>query len=100
MRTISSSVLALGFIVAMAIGTSAPVIAQGVYVNGPGFGVQLGAPERSYQPEGYYQPENRRDRDGRYHNYYAGSNGEGRSFNGCPRHYTIQDGSCKPYRGY
>ena len=100
MRTISTSALTLGFIVATAIGTAAPVKAQGVYVNGPGFGVQVGAPEHNYQPERYYQPEYRSDRDGRSYNYYAGSNGEGRSFNGCPRHYTIQDGVCKPYRGY
>jgi len=23
-----------------------------------------------------------------------------RTWNGCPPHYTIQDGVCKPYRGY
>jgi hypothetical protein len=23
-----------------------------------------------------------------------------RQWNGCPRHYTVQDGVCKPYRGY
>ena len=29
--------------------------------------------------------------------YYRGPY---RTFNGCPPRYTIQDGVCKPYRGY
>jgi hypothetical protein len=28
--------------------------------------------------------------------YYRGYRG----WNGCPRNYTVQDGVCKPYRGY
>jgi len=29
--------------------------------------------------------------------YYRGPY---RTYNGCPRGYTVQDGVCKPYRGY
>jgi hypothetical protein len=31
---------------------------------------------------------------------YRAYRGPYRTFNGCPRGYTIQDGVCKPYRGY
>jgi hypothetical protein len=37
---------------------------------------------RFYQGRGYYRP-------GRY-----------RTWNGCQRGWTVQDGLCKPYRGY
>jgi len=37
---------------------------------------------RFYQGPGYYRP-------GRY-----------RTWNGCQRGWTVQDGLCKPYRGY
>ncbi|HEY6023811.1 MAG TPA: hypothetical protein VIV34_06495 [Pseudolabrys sp.] len=33
--------------------------------------------------------------------YYRGYGGGGwNTWNGCPPNYTIQDGVCKPYRGY
>jgi len=90
MYTLAKTALALGFVGAMAIGLSAPVQAQGIYLNGRGLGVQLGQPDRDYRYEG------RRDRDRRYYDYSPGY-GQG---NGCPRHFTVQDGACKPYRGY
>jgi hypothetical protein len=31
---------------------------------------------------------------------YYGYRGGYRSYNGCPFGYTVQDGVCKPYRGY
>src|SRR5690242_2310524 len=48
--------------------------------------------ERAYQRGGYYDGGPRyRYRDGR----------RSRDPNaGCPPHYTVQDGVCKPYRGY
>ena len=48
MRTIAKAFLPLGFIGAMALGTTAPVNAQGIYLNGPGFSVGVGSP-------GYYR---------------------------------------------
>ena len=50
----SKSLLALGFAGAMAIGTAAPSMAQGVYFEGPGFGVQVGRPY--YRHHYYYGP--------------------------------------------
>ncbi len=92
MRTIARAALALGFVGAMAIGTTAPVTAQGFNLNGPGLNVHIGPRERDYRPERDDQSERRDDRHGRYYDYSGG--------NGCPPHYTIQDGVCKPYRGY
>ena len=93
MRTIAKAFLALGFIGATALGTTAPVNAQGIYLNGPGgFSVGVGSP-------GYYQ----QDRGPRYYDYspgYQGYAGGGRDTgNGCPPGYTVQGGVCKPYRG-
>jgi|PersoiStandDraft_1058852.scaffolds.fasta_scaffold49686_2 Ni/Co efflux regulator RcnB len=59
---------------------------------GPGFGVQIEPRyERDYDEPRYY----RRDRDD-YRNYDR----RYRTRNGCPPRYTVQDGVCKPYRGY
>jgi hypothetical protein len=90
MYTLAKTAVALGFVGAMAIGATAPVHAQGVYLDGRGLNVQLGQPDRDYRHDG------RGDRDRHYYDYSPGY-GEG---NGCPRHYTVQDGACKPYRGY
>lgn len=49
----SKTLLALGFAGAMAIGTAAPSMAQGVYFEGPGIGVQVGRP---YYRHHYYGP--------------------------------------------
>jgi hypothetical protein len=93
MRTIPKAGLALGFVGAMALAYTAPAMAQGIYLNGPGIHIGVGGP-------GYY----RHDQGPRYYDYspgypgYAGGGGE--TYNGCPPHYTIQDGVCKPYRGY
>ena len=58
-----SKSFALGFIGAMALGTTAPVNAQGIYLNGPGgFSVGVGSP-------GYYQ----QDRGPRYYDYSPGT---------------------------
>ena len=58
----------------------------------PGYGVQIEPRyDRDYDEPRYY----RRDRDD-YRNYDR----RYRTRNGCPPHYTVQDGVCKPYRGY
>jgi hypothetical protein len=77
MRTLASTVLALGFVGAMAIGTTVPVMAQGVYFNAPGVHVRVGHP---------------------YHRHYYDYYGGGGTWNGCPPDWTIQGGVCKPYR--
>ena len=71
-------------------GATTPAAAQ--YYYGPGY----------YAPAPYYAPppryQRRYVRPPRYYSYgYANPYG---TFNGCPPHYTIQDGACKPYKGY
>jgi hypothetical protein len=81
MRTLAKIALALGFIGATAIGTTAAVQAQGVYF---GYG---------YYPQPYYHGYY-------YHRHYPryGYYGGGR-YNGCPPGWTWQGGNCAPYQG-
>jgi hypothetical protein len=77
-------------VVAAVISMSGPAVAQGIYLD-----LGLGGPRQGYQEE-YNQPriyrEERRDR-GYYRPQY-------RTWNGCQNGWTVQDGVCKPYRGY
>jgi hypothetical protein len=48
--------LALGFVGTIAAATPMPTLAQGAYIQGPGFGVEVGRPayrERYYEERGY-----------------------------------------------
>jgi hypothetical protein len=90
MRTVIKAALALGFVGAMAISASAPSRAQGAYVSGPGVDVRVGDSDWRY-----------RHRYRHYHRYggdYAYAPGHRRHM--CRYGYTVQDGVCKPYRGY
>lgn len=55
-----------------------------IFYSGPGYGAHL---EPRYE-RGYDERRYRQDR-----RYY-------RTTRSCPRNYTVQDGVCKPYRGY
>ncbi len=80
--------LALLILAAVAIFATAGGASAQVYYFGPGYGAQI---EPRYD-RGYRDD---RDHDRRYRR------GDYRSsWNGCPRNYTVQDGVCKPYRGY
>ncbi|MGA9894034.1 MAG: hypothetical protein WBQ55_17175 [Xanthobacteraceae bacterium] len=84
MRTIAKTVLALGFLGAIAIGGVAP--AQAFSIDAPGVHVHVGPHHRNWGPR-----------------YYDSAPGYGPGYYGyrdCPRGYTVQDGVCKPYRGY
>ena len=63
MRTLVRTAVALGFIGATAIGTTVPVMAQGVYFNAPGVHIGVGRP---------------------YHRHYYDYYGGGGTWNGCP----------------
>jgi hypothetical protein len=97
MKTITQTLLALGFVGAMAIGTTASTKAQSIGFYGPGVGVEI-----------VTRPYEHRDRrwDRRYdnqpyaHQYYRGPNSRYSTYQQCPPNYTVQDGVCKPYRGY
>jgi hypothetical protein len=97
MRTITYAALALGFVGAIAIGSSISTKAQEIIFGGPGVGIEI-----ITRP--YGQRHSRYDRyydNQRYaHQYIRGPNGRYNTWNGCPPNYTIQDGVCKPYRGY
>ena len=82
MRTLAKTALALSFVAALTVGSVVP--AGAFYINGPGFHVWVG----------HHHP--------RYYDYYPGPayGGGYNTWNGCPPYYTIQDGVCKPYRGY
>lgn len=71
---------------AAAIGAGTPAAAQGFYFNAPGVHIGVGRPYHHYR---------------RYYDYAPGYYGGGyATWNGCPPNFTIQDGVCKPYRGY
>ncbi len=92
MRTIVKIALALGFAGAMALGNTAPAMAQGFYLNAPGIHIGVGGP-------GYY----RHYQGPRYYDYSPGYYGNGPNCyaNGCcPPGMTVQGGACRPYRGY
>jgi hypothetical protein len=63
MQMIKRSMVALGFIGTIAGATATPAVAQGVYFEGPGFGVGVGRP--AYR-ERYYRGYS--DYDGPYMN--------------------------------
>ena len=86
-KGIAKPTFVLGFAGALAISYAAPAAAQ-ISINVPGVHIHVGRHHRHYYgppPAPYYG-----------NGYGGGYN----TFNGCPPMYTIQDGVCKPYRGY
>jgi hypothetical protein len=79
-KTLLGVGVATGLAAAAAIGASAPAAAQGFYFNAPGIHIGVGRPHHRYYGR-------------RYYNYAPG-------YYGCPQYYSMQDGVCKPYRGY
>jgi hypothetical protein len=63
------------------------------YGGGPYYGP---GPDYRYRYRERYYDDRYYGRDQRYH---APSRRWG-TWNGCAPHYTVQDGLCKPYRGY
>jgi hypothetical protein len=88
MKALMGAVLVIGAIISL----PSPAAAQGVYIDvGPGAG------QRPYYRD-YGEP--------RYYRYGGGGErgynrpGQYRTWNGCQPGWTVQDGRCKPYRGY
>jgi hypothetical protein len=87
MKGLTGAVLAMGAILSLAV----PAAAQGVYIDiGPGAGPR--PYYRDYDERRYYRNEGRGERGYRP--------GQFRTWNGCQPGWTVQDGRCKPYRGY
>jgi hypothetical protein len=89
MRTTIKAIAALGVLGATFFGSALPVLAQYYPYPPPPppppgyYGGYYGAPPPpppGYYGGGYYRPRG--------------------SWNGCPHGFTVQDGVCKPYRGY
>src|SRR5476651_1085 len=106
MRTMTQALLALGFVGAMAVGIPTMTVttakAQGVSIYGPGYEVDIGS-RPYYRDRRYYRDYN--NSYGAYGGHYPGRgssiyrDGGGNVF--CYRRgFTVQDGVCKPYRGY
>ena len=92
MRTITQALLALGFVGAMTVSTAVPTMAQ--YIYGPGVSVEIG-PNRDRYDRRYSRDY---DRSYAYDRRYQQRRYN--TWNGCAPNFTIQDGRCKPYRGY
>ena len=86
---VTRTLVALGFVGAMAIGTPAASLAQGVYIGPGGVGIDIGRPA---DRERYYRGD-RSDRSDRSYAYERGR------FGGC-RTVTIErdDGSVRTVR--
>jgi hypothetical protein len=81
MRNLAKFVLGICTFGALIAGSTAPGQAQYYYPYPP-------------PPPRYYYPPPPPPPYGYYPRRWGGT------YNGCPPHYTIQDGVCKPYRGY
>jgi hypothetical protein len=88
--------LAIGTAAAIDVANPGVAKAQGFAIDAPGVHVRVGERHRyryyydngTYDGYGAYDYAGPRRYYGNYGNY------------GCPPHYTVQDGVCKPYRGY
>ncbi len=87
MRTFIKTILGVGIVAAVGAISVGPSAAQ--YYSGPGVGIYVGPTHhrhyrRAYVPRRHYGYRHQR----RY------------GYNGCRYGFTVQDGVCKPYRGY
>ena len=89
MEGFAKSALGLGFAGMVATASIAPAYAQ-INIDVPGLHVHVGRHRHHYPPPppGYYAP-------GYAPGYYRGYNP-----NLCGEGWSLQDGVCKPYRGY
>jgi hypothetical protein len=80
-----------------------PASSQGIYLDLGGDGPRRyrdydGPRNRDYDGRRYREREQYGDRGDR--GYYRPNGARFRTFNGCQNGWTVQDGLCKPYRGY
>jgi len=94
----------LALIAGAVFGLEGSASAQGIYLD---FGNNPGPRYRDYDDGPRYRDRDRyrgerygdrRDRGDRGGGYYRP--GGYKTFNGCQNGWTVQDGLCKPYRGY
>jgi hypothetical protein len=105
MRLIAVVLLGLAAIAASASTSRAEDgCGRGWYWNGRGCVPMYYAPRPRYEPP-YYEPWRYHHRDydegpRYYEGYHRPNYHRWHTWNGCPPHYTLQDGLCKPYRGH
>jgi hypothetical protein len=80
-----------------------PASAQGIYLDlggnpPPRYRDYDGPRYRDYDGPRYRDRERYGDRGDR--GYYRPNTARFKTFNGCQNGWTVQDGLCKPYRGY
>jgi hypothetical protein len=68
-RNVLRGLAALAFVGAIGVGTATPTLAQGVYVEGPGFDVGVGRPYYGYYHEPYAYGYHRYYRHRHYHDW-------------------------------
>jgi hypothetical protein len=98
MRTITKTLLAFGLVAGAAtlgIPGAQTAHAQGFYIDTPGIHVGVGERRHYRHYRRYYRGYDTYGYAGRP--YYYGGNAGG---NCRIRGWTVQDGVCKPYRGY
>jgi hypothetical protein len=88
------------------ISVAAPAFAQGIYLDLGGDGPRRyrddGPRYRDYDRPRYRDRDRYGDRGGRGDGggFYRPNTARFKTFNGCQNGWTVQDGLCKPYRGY
>ena len=91
---------------AATICAATPAFAQGIYLDLGGDGPRryrdYGRRDRDYDRPLYRDRDRYGDRGGRGDGggFYRPNSARFKTFNGCQNGYTVQDGLCKPYRGY
>jgi hypothetical protein len=95
MKKLAAAAFAAGAVISVA----GPALGQGVYFD---FGPRPRPYYRDYDEPRYYrdydEPRYYRYGERRERGYYRP--GRFRTWNGCQSGWTVQDGLCKPYRGY
>ena len=94
MRTIALALIGAGLAVAVTAAAPIPAKAESdpTIQNNGGTSYPQYWPQQDYRRYGHSR-----------HRYYAAPGyayTPGSTWNGCPPHFTVQDGVCKPYRGY
>jgi hypothetical protein len=101
MQTVKA-ILAIGFVGAVIVGTTAGAHAQYFPPQAPPYGYyrgyEYGGP-RHYRDRGNGCPPGWTVQGGNCAPYRGPEGGGWNTWNGCPPGYTVQGGACAPYRG-
>ena len=90
------------FLFGRAVGCGTGVHLTGLGGDGPRRNRDDGRRDRDYDRPRYRDRDRYGDRGGRGDGggFYRPNTARFKTFNGCQNGWTVQDGLCKPYRGY